>query len=655
MALYCSLQAQYVQDYLKAADAYFTKGDYASAAEYYEKYMGDEKKSGEQEYNPYTPQNGSKKVQAAAAAKEQATYQLAECYRLLNYPTKAEKQYKTVMTANSAGYPLARYYYAIQLRALARYEEAAKELSTFLAGYKTTDQYSKDARRELDNLHFIQAQLNRKDMRLFSVSKAGGKLNTTGASYAPVWLNEKNLLFTSTRPLDTTVKTTVYTNRVYETTMEGTVPGEIILSALPQEKGMQQGVAAVTPDGNTLYLTRWGISGDKKSAAVYSSTRTKDGWSEPVKLNESVNAPGSNNQQPFVTPDGKYLLFASNRTGGMGGFDLWMAPLENGIPGAARNLGNAINTEYDEQAPFYHAASASLIFSSNGRTGMGGFDFFQSKGSVTTGWAVPQNMGYPVNSIKDDIYFVSRGPARNILEDVILSSDRDAVCCLELFALKKTRPARALSGKVVSCDPAKPLGAAVVTVKDPSTNKTLFTGTTGADGTYSFTLDEHQPVKVEATAMGFLPGSTSMGMPADPEEVDMKYPDLCLQPEAPKVDEVFVLNNVYYEFNKSALNESSYPALDQLVNLLNEHPAMRIEIGAHTDSKGADAYNMKLSEARAQSVVKYLVEKGIAPDRLEAKGYGETMPVEPNEIEGKDNPAGREKNRRTEFKILAVE
>jgi OmpA-OmpF porin, OOP family len=146
-----------------------------------------------------------------------------------------------------------------------------------------------------------------------------------------------------------------------------------------------------------------------------------------------------------------------------------------------------------------------------------------------------------------------------------------------------------------------------------------------------------------------------MNTPADLEEIQMSYPDLCLQPEAPKVNETVVLNNVYYDYDKAALKPESFPALDELVALLNKYPGMSIEVGAHTDSKGRDTYNQKLSEARAESVVKYLVEKGIDAGRLTAKGYGETMPVEPNELDGKDNPAGREKNRRTEFKVLKSE
>jgi len=526
---FASLHAQFVYDYLKAADDYFQKGDYASAAEYYGKYMGGDKTGKDKEFKPYTPQNSSKKTAAAAVNKEQAMYNLAECYRLLNYPSKAEPQYKEVMVANKKQFPLAQYHYASQLRALGKYAEAEQNFKTFLSGYPANDEYKKNAERELKNLQFIQAQFVKKDLKYYTINKAGGELNAKGASYAPAWLNSNTLLFTSTRPQDTTAKTMVYTNRVYQAVYDAGTLASISLATIPQEKGMQQGVVTVTPDGNTIYLTKWGISGDKKSAAIYSSSKTNDGWSEPVKLGESINANGANTQQPFVTADGKYLLFSSNRTGGQGGYDLWYAPLENGSAGTPVNMGAAINTSYDEQAPAYHEASASLIFSSNGRVGMGGYDFFRSKGNIGN-WTEPVNMGYPVNSVKDDIYMVSRGSAKNVLENVMLSSDRDAVCCLELFALQKVRPLRQLSGRVLSCDPSKPLSGATVTIVDPASNKTIYTKEVGADGTYSFTMEDHQPLKVQAEAKGFISNAANVGTPADLEEESMRYPDLCLVP-----------------------------------------------------------------------------------------------------------------------------
>jgi outer membrane protein OmpA-like peptidoglycan-associated protein len=238
----------------------------------------------------------------------------------------------------------------------------------------------------------------------------------------------------------------------------------------------------------------------------------------------------------------------------------------------------------------------------------------------------------------------------------MLSSDRDASCCLELFFLKKIRPLKQIAGRVVSCDPSKPLKGATVTVVDANNNAVVYTKAVGTDGTYSFTLEDHISVRVEAVADSFVRNSLNVAIPADAEQERLDYPELCLtpvKPAPPKVNETFVINNVYYGFDSADLKTESFPALDEIVRMLNYYPTMVIEIGAHTDNIGPDSYNQKLSEARAQSVVKYLISKGIAPERLQAKGYGESMPIASNQNpDGSDNPEGREKNRRTEFKVI---
>ncbi|RYY53779.1 MAG: OmpA family protein, partial [Chitinophagaceae bacterium] len=174
--------------------------------------------------------------------------------------------------------------------------------------------------------------------------------------------------------------------------------------------------------------------------------------------------------------------------------------------------------------------------------------------------------------------------------------------------------------------------------------------TTDAAGKYAYTLPEFVPLKATASNSGYYKNSIQTMVPADAESVMFSNPVLCLNPittEAVRVE------NVYYDYNKATLQEASFPELDKLVSLLNDNPNMTIELGAHTDSKGADAYNLKLSDARANSVVEYLVSKGIDRSRLVAKGYGETSPVAENtNSDGSDNPEGRQQNRRTEFRVL---
>jgi OmpA-OmpF porin, OOP family len=571
-------RGQFVADYLKAADTYYKKGDYYSAARYYEKYLSSkDNKTKPNEYNPYNVKPVAEKGKSAIPNSQLAVYNLAESYRLLNFPVKAVTYYEQAVSYNNSQLPLAPYYYAATLRALGKYDEAEKAFQGFLDNYKTDDVYANSAKSEVLNLHFIREQLQRIDLSLYKVEKQGPVINPGGANYAPVWLNKNTLLFTSTRVEDS-VKNKPFFNRLYEAVYDNDAVKEVTRLELPQGVGIHQGVASLSSDGNTLFLTRWLIVDGKKTSAIYVSKKQDTGWGEPVLMDTVVNVHGYNAQQPWILADGKTLLFASDKPGGSGGFDLWYATLDaTGKPEKAVNLGSTINTINDEQAPYYHDASGTLVFSCNGRVGMGGFDFFYSKGTFDA-WAEPVNFGYPVNSIKDDIYFTSRGSAKNLLEDVFLSSDRSAECCLELFTLTYT------------------------------------------------------PVEI----------------------VKKDTPVVPLLKEEPKVEAVIVMDNVYYDFDRSSLQQESFATLDRLVASLNQYPTLVIEIRAHTDSKGEDKYNMDLSEARAKTVVDYLISKGIDKSRLRSKGYGATMPVAPNKHEdGSDDPEGRQKNRRTEFKVLS--
>jgi OOP family OmpA-OmpF porin len=654
----CSLiaaNAQFTYDYLKAADNYYKKADYYSAAQYYEKYLGTaSQKLKKEEYSPYTvPSSAVKKNNVPVSSRQQALYRVAESYRLLHDHAKAATYYSQTLDASGSEFPLARYYYALELRALAKYEESEKEFNHFLDAHRTDDQFSESAKKELMSLRFIQTQLKKKDLKLYSVQKAATPLNTEGANYAPVWLNENTLLFTSTRVDSTAGKNQSHINRVYTTPVTDGATGEVKPLPLPQANAMHQGVVSLTPNGNTLFLTRWTIVGGKKVSGIYSSSKSGNGWGEPVLLDSFINATGASTQQPFVMPGGKYLLYASDKAGGYGGFDLWYAELdEAGKPLRTANMGDVINTAYDEQAPYYHAPSSMLIFSGNGRIGMGGYDFFYSKGSMEK-WAAPVNFGYPVNSVKDDIYIVSKGSARNVLEDVWLSSDREAVCCLELFYLKKMLPRKQVSGQVVSCDDKTPLPGVTINIVDTLQNKVVYTQTTAGDGNYSFTIDEFQPLKAVATISGYSNGSLPFYAPIDEEAEALINPAICLVKDVPPVEEAVVMDNVYYDFDKATLKLASHASLDKLVALLNAHPEIVIELGAHTDNIGNETYNQRLSEARAQSCVNYLISKGIDKSRLQAKGYGSTQPIAPNtKDDGSDNPDGRQMNRRTEFKVL---
>lgn len=655
------ISAQVIYDYLKAADTYFAKADYASAAQYYEKYLGIGKtKIKGEEYDPYTIKNLSKQQKIVVSNKQQAIYKLAESFRLLNFHVKAAPYYLQATAFDKASFPLASYWYGKTLRALEKYDMADSVLTSFVTiNDSASIAYIADAKREIANLKFIKAELE-KNIALFTVNKATPIVNAGGANYAPVRINANTLWFTSTRK-DSSIKANIYNNKVYSASYDGGVVGSVKKLAVAQAP-QHQGIISFTPNGNTLFLTRWTITNGKKIASIYASDKVSDGWSEPIALDNTVNTEGASTQQPFVMPNGKQLLFATNRSEGLGGFDIWSVDLDdNGktIAGTIKNLGPQINSSFDEQAPYFHAPSSSLIFSSNGNVGMGGFDFFRSKNVDGTNWSLPENLGYPLNSVKDDIYFTTNGTAKNMLADVLFSSDRSSDCCLEMFSLNKIRPIKKITGLVVDCETKQPIEAAAVSVTN-SVQKVVLTTQTNASGNYNFEVEDFDNFTSSATANGYKPNENNTIALTNDELTNQSLNELCLTKIPPPpppiplaVDTIVVMDNIYFEFNKAILLEESHAAINnQILTMLNKYPTMVIEVGGHTDSQGKDEYNLKLSQARAESVKKYLIEKGISAERMEAKGYGESKPVAPNTINGNDNPEGRKKNRRTEFKVL---
>ncbi len=314
-------EAQYAVSYLTAADKYYNRGDYYSAAVYYEKFFEqDSSRRHPQQFNPYTAQQPVKKGNGKLSAKEDAVLHIAESYRLLHYPAKAETYYAKALAFGKEKYPFAYYYYGGVERALGKYDEAGKAFSNFLEVYKVDDAFTSGAKRELQDLAFIQQEL-KKDISLYSINKYAA-LNDSGANYAPVWMGNDTLLFTSTRT-GASGATPKYVNRIYLAAYSGETVSNVTMLDMQQPPSLHQGVTAIVPGGKTIFLTRWAVKDGKKNAAIYTSNKLANGWTVPVALDTLVNVPGSSAQQPFVMPGGKFLLYASNRPGGFGGFDLW--------------------------------------------------------------------------------------------------------------------------------------------------------------------------------------------------------------------------------------------------------------------------------------------------------------------------------------------
>ncbi|WP_050784330.1 OmpA family protein [Pedobacter sp. BAL39] len=649
--------AQFVTNSKRVADVYFQNKEYYAAAEYYKKALQISPDSSGF-FIPFGFENKIKEESPKKDDYEYSVFQLAESLRLYKNFTDAEKWYALANEFTNPRYALSPFWYGVTLRANQRYDEAIAAFQVFQRKYDLKDEYASRTKTEIASCQFALFEVSHP--RLFRTAKLKNDINQAGSNYTPLQTGN-NFYFTSSRPVNTSGKTQVlsdqrndakvskkqspYVNAIYETS-GNPLTETISIKKIPAlAKDQETATPAFLPSGKVMFITGWSAKDTRKIYQLNSAAPAAGsaGWSAPAELGSNVNIKGFNAMQPSVTKNGKYLIFSSDRPGGFGKYDLWYCAIRpDGSLGQAVNMGSTINTAGDEEAPYYNAKTKKLLYSSNGKVGLGGFDFFESEGDFDS-WSEPRNLGYPFNSSKDDLYFT---PLDDNDNEGYISSDRESLCCLEIFHMK--REFLGINGAIIDCDTKKPLENVVVTLDD-SLQKFKFT--TGKDGKYSFRVNSNRLLKITAERAKYFIKTLSYSYDQLAQKDTLFSEEICLTPFEP--EKPIVLKDVLYEFDKADLTELSKGKLDYLYTILIDNPDIDIELSAHTDNKGTAEYNMDLSNRRAQSCLDYLVTKGIPAERMTSKGYGLTKPVAPNQFsDGKDNPEGRAMNRRTEFKVL---
>ncbi|RYY40123.1 MAG: hypothetical protein EOO08_07245 [Chitinophagaceae bacterium] len=638
-ALPCA--AQRPADYKKSGDFYYTSGNFYSAAVYYQQYLTGGKGSSNGGFHPYAINlaKAGKGKGKAASGESEIQYRLAESYRrIYNYAQSAAAYEELLKGKDAAAYPEARYGYALALRASGKPAEARAQLEQYLQGNGAN---KAAAQLELQSLAFAEKESANPAASQFTIARIADPVNGAETNYAAQW-SGSNFVFTSTRP-DSTQKDNVFANRIYT----GAPGGPVEAVSISNKDAAEQGAAAMSPDGNRLYFTRWTYDRGTAVSSIFVSQKSGGSWSDPVRLAESVNAPGASARQPFVSPDGRYLLFASNRPGGLGGYDIWSAPITGESIGAAQNLGPNVNTVADEEAPFYHAPSQTLVFASRGRVGMGGLDLFSASGNPSTGFAAAQNMGFPVNSTKDDSYF-STASADRLLKGAVISSDRGNDACMSLYTVDK-QYRQFVAGTVIDCNTKLPLSGAQVQIDGRS-------ATTGADGSYIVEVQAFSATNLAASKEGYTGTQLPLTPPARATVDTLVNSAICLDlipatdtalAERPARD-----NTVLFDFAKWSLRPETQATLDTLAAILKREPSLRAVVTGYTDQVGSDEYNLKLSRERAQACADYLQRKGVPASRIQVVAKGACCPLQPEKTaDGQDNPAARQQNRRVEFDI----
>jgi len=610
--------------YIDYGDDAFEDKDYDIAAQFYSAAATGDKSLLPVRY-PYqnTIALGGKlsKVQ-----KLYATNQAATSYRLHFDYNNAAAYYEMAFELDGGDTPENRFCYGVCLRAQESLDSAKTQFERVLEDSSFSS--SADAEFQLASVELaIEGKEHPEFVKISKVSEPG--VNEGGSSnYGATMLDDGQFMFTTTR--DLSKKFNVYLQTIQTTSDSGAV------AVLSDEKEKQQYAGVSYSNAKKrYYFNTWSTLDDKKLYKI-AFMNVDD---EEITILEGITTEESRDLYPFVTSDGSTLYFASDRAGGAGGMDIYKVSLsdDGSASGATQSVGGSINTSKDEVTPY--VSDAKLYFSSDGHPGYGGLDIFIAnlQGSDV------QNLGFPINSTADDAYF-TKGHHE---DHFYLSTDREAGCCLELFEYERFH--LFVDGKMLEKNTLAAIDSAEVFLVDSISGDTLQSMYTDEEGHYEFEVGLNQSYLVYSSKPFFSADSTSVrsGDVSDYEATTtLTNDDLLIYPWA------FKLANVYFDFDKATLRPESNITLDSLINILNAYPAIRIEIGGHTDAIGTDAYNQKLSQRRAQAVVDYLIANGISLERLEAMGYGESMPVAPNRKEdGSDNPDGRALNRRTEFKI----
>lgn len=619
----------------------------------------------------------NKAVEAQYQVNEAHRY-IAESYRLSNRFREAIPYFEKVLDVYPDN-PDLRFQYAYALKTTGKYDEARNWFLAAANQEGIADPLKERALREVEILKIMDRIARQKTE--FEIENL--PINTPGAEFGPAVVGQE-LVFSSSRKQKTYLNNGQPMLGIYKTPLGSDPtrmqPGNVtLLSDKVFDPEVNEGSPTFTPDGKTMVFAR-GNSGKKKSAVdvkLYMSRNVNGQWTEPryLPINDSTAWDGS----PAFSRDGKTLYFASNRKGGFGGIDLYSTSMDaSGRFSRPVNMGPAINTAGDEMFP-YVSPDNKLYFASDGHPGLGKLDLFvatRSQGVITV-----ENMGIPFNSPQDDFglvfldddsgFFSSNRDGGKGDDDIyyfyhVESEDDTPIAGNQpedprFFEGKPKTIAYFLAGNVINNDPedTAPLDSAFVKimVEGDTTEVELAQLLTDEKGEFgTFQLEEGQSYELLVGKSGFI----SRRVPFSMEGRSIPYIFLnklhtdttfrvTVRLDRLELNKTFTLENIYYDLDKYDIRADARPELDKLAQLLKDNPTMIIELSSHTDSRGSDAYNMTLSQRRAESVVNYLVQKGIEPERMEARGYGERNLL----IQNARNEEEHQKNRRTEFTILS--
>jgi outer membrane protein OmpA-like peptidoglycan-associated protein len=600
-------------------------------------------------------------------------YRIGFIYLNSNYKLKAKPYFEKAFALNPAVSPDINYMLGRSHHLAMDWEKAMNAYKAYQASLKVDSEKIRIA----DINRKIQECINGKELmknpvRVF-IDNIGPEVNSPNPDYGSVIsADESVIIFTSRRPTSTGAEGNYYPEDIFiSTKVNGRwTPAKNIGKPINTEQ--HDATAGLSPDGTKLFV----YIDEKGNGNLYECNLKGELWSKPERMNDNINTK-YHESSASLGFDGKTLYFVSQREGGMGSRDIYMSKLNDKLKwDKAVNAGPAINTQYGEEGAVIHPDGKTLYFSSQGHKGMGGYDIFKSV-YENGKWSEPENLGYPINTPDDDIFFTISasgkrgyytsftsdgygekdiyvitflGPEKPVVlngEDNLLASLTAPVKEVVIAPTVEIKVAQVtlLKGVITDALTQKPLEAQIELI-DNTKNEVIATFTSNSStGKYLVSLPAGKNYGIAVKKEGYLFHSENFDIPASAAFQEVNK-DVQLKNVA--VGSKIVLKNIFFDFGKATLRPESTNELERLIKLLNDVPTLRIEISGHTDNKSSAEFNQKLSEARAKAVVDYLVGKGIDKTRLTAVGYGLTQPIATN-----DTDEGRQMNRRTEFKILS--
>jgi flagellar motor protein MotB len=485
----------------------------------------------------------------------------------------------------------------------------------------------------------------------FQPENLGPAVNSKYSEYWPaLTVDEQMLMFTVMLPAETNGgEDPLYLQEdFYYSNWNGERWEPRINAGAPLNTPDNEGAQSMTADGKTLWFTACNQRSGLGMCDLYYSTWTDGRWSIPKNAGSPLNSRYSE-KHPAISADGRILYFASNRPGGSGSYDIWMSEKVGGTWSDPVNLGDSINTSGLEQSPFIHPDQQSLYFSSTGWPGMGRSDLFLSRLNRDSEWTRPENLGYPINTYNDDIGLTLNAGGNR----AYFASNRGEGTDTDIYSFEMPEelrpvPVSYLKGRIYDSHNMKGVKALVQLIDLETEDAVMELESHPGEGDYLVSLPTDRDYALNVSADGYLFYSVHFTFKGLHTRIEPLRMDVPLEPV--QVGSRVVLNNIFYATESFRLEPESRAELNRVYDFLILNPSIGVEISGHTDNTGTPEHNQELSEQRAQSVVDYLVDKGIDTQRLKAAGYGEMQAVADNATE-----EGRALNRRTELKIVAID